>query len=48
MLSPAYTLSEQEVVEGVSKIKNVIQRYFEDSVQISQHMSKEARGAYIY
>ncbi|KAG8165851.1 hypothetical protein KVR01_004403 [Diaporthe batatas] len=47
MLSPAYTLTEKEVVEGVSRIKNVIQRYFDDSVQISYHRAKEARGAFI-
>lgn len=47
MLSPAYTLTEQEVVEGATRIKNVIQRYFEDSVQVSQHMAKDARGAFV-
>jgi hypothetical protein len=47
MLSPAFTLTEQDVVEGVSRILNVIRRYFEDSVQIASHRAKDARGAFI-
>ncbi|KAI1840869.1 hypothetical protein JX266_012951 [Neoarthrinium moseri] len=47
MLSPAFTFTERDIIEGVSRLANVVQRYFRESAYISRHRAKDAKGAFV-
>ncbi|KAI1856996.1 uncharacterized protein JN550_013489 [Neoarthrinium moseri] len=47
MLSPAFTFTERDIIEGVSRLANVVQRYFGESAYISRHRAKDAKGAFV-
>ncbi|KAK6854888.1 pyridoxal phosphate-dependent transferase [Apiospora arundinis] len=47
MLSPAFTFTEEGIIDAITKLSDVVRRYFENSVHISHHRATVAKGAFV-